>query len=147
MKLYTTLITLFFIMSFSVFSKETLKNFELRVYGEKQTISLEKIKADKVVINFFASWCVACLKEVPELNKLKEDAPSDQDIVFLAINANEKDFKIMKFIKKTNFSYTVLKDKGLDYSLSIGVEELPRTIVLDSKKRIIYSSSIPPSKL
>ena len=147
MKYNTILGIIIFILSFQVFSQDKLKNFDLPVYGKEETLTLESLKADKIVINFFASWCVACMKEVPELNHLKEMVASDQNVIFLAINANEKDYKIAKFLKKTKFSYRILKDKDLEYSLSVGVEELPRTLVLDADKKIIYSSDIPPNKI
>lgn len=145
LKIILSLTALMF--SLSALTKEKLKNFKLPVYGEEQELILDEIKADKIVINFFASWCVACVKEVSELNSLKASLKEGEKVVFLAINAGEKDFKIAKFLKKTKFSYRILQDQGLNYSLSVGVEKLPRTFVLDSEKNIIYSSELPPKKI
>lgn len=147
MKLKIILSILSLTLSFSTFSQERLRSFSLTTYGESEEVILEEIKADKIVINFFASWCVACVKEIPELNALKNRVKKGEKVVFLAINAGEKDYKIAKFLKKTGFSYQILRDQGLKYSLSVGVDKLPRTIVLDSQKNIIYSSDLPPEKI
>ena len=66
---------------------------------------------------------------------------------FVAINAGEKNVKIKKFMKRYKFSYKILEDKNRDYSKSIGVEELPRTLVIDEKGTITYSGTRPPKKL
>lgn len=145
MNLKALLYSLILLFSTVSDAQEKLKNFNLPVYNKEKNLSLDDIKADKIVINFFASWCTACMKEVGELNQLKAEYDKTKDIVFLAINAGEKDFKITKFLDKTKFDYLILKDDDLSYSMSIGVEKLPRTIVLNSKKEIIYSSELPPS--
>lgn len=135
------------LISYKTLSQEKLTDFKLPMFEKEEMLSLNQLKADKIVINFFASWCTACMKEIPELNHLKEQVDKKEKVIFLAINADEKDFKISKFLKKTKFSYLILKDPGLKYSLSIGVDQLPRTFVLDSEKRILYSSDVPPEKI
>ncbi|MCR9206260.1 MAG: TlpA family protein disulfide reductase, partial [Halobacteriovoraceae bacterium] len=98
----------------------------------------------KVVINFWASWCTSCAQEVPLLESLQKQNP---DVVFLAINAGDSKRKIKKFLKKYGFTWRVLMDKSKTFSKGLGVVSLPKTMVIDSKGKIIYEESVPPQSL
>lgn len=96
-----------------------------------------------MVINFFASWCTACIKELPELEALKRAHPN---AVFVAINAGEKPVLVKKFLAKYAFSYQVLLDPAKALSGKWGIEELPRTLVF-KQGILVYNQSIPPKGL
>lgn len=123
-----------------------IKGKELSVWKSKDSFDLSKsTNGKKLVVNFWASWCTACINELAELEELKKKYSDEYE--FVAINAGEKNIKIKKFMKRYKFSYKILQDKNRDYSKSIGVEELPRTLVIDEKGTITYSGTRPPKKL
>jgi len=122
-----------------------LNDFNLEVFNkENEVVSLDQYKGKKVYINFWASWCLSCIKELPELEELKLKYP---EVVFLAINAGEKPSKIKRFLRKYKFSFKILLDKERKYSKGIGVFSLPQSIVIDGSKEILYRGAIPPEKL
>ena len=94
----------------------------------------------KVLINFWASWCTACIQELAELEDLKK-ANEKNGVLFVAINAGEKKKKIKRFLRKYKFSYLILEDKDRVLSKSLNVTDLPKTIVIDNKMKV-YNLSI-----
>jgi capsule polysaccharide export protein KpsC/LpsZ len=65
----------------------------------------------------------------------------------VAINAGEKDSVIKKFLKQHDFPYIILKDADRVISKSLGVEDLPRTVVISSDKKIVFDGNRPPATL
>lgn len=125
---------------------ETIQNFELPVHNQDKIFKMEEQKGKTVVLNFFASWCIACIQEMPELNALKNKY-SSADYVFVAINAGDKPNQIKKLLSKYHFDFLILEDVTKAVSKKLGVNELPRTMVISPAGEIIYSSSTPPKNL
>ena len=51
--------------------------------GEKQTL----LNTDKVIIlNFWATWCPPCIKEIPELQKLKKEFGTSVEVFFISVD-------------------------------------------------------------
>lgn len=145
MKKSILILTLFF--NFTIFANE-VSDFTVPIYKTQEKFTLsEKIKDyDKIVLNFWASWCLPCKEEIPELEALKSRYQKDK-VLFIAINAGEKAKKIKKFIKKTKFSYLILEDKNRLVSKSLGVTSLPQTFVIDKKRKILFKGNRPPKDI
>jgi len=139
---------LFFLFSLfftsSIYAKK-MENFSLPIYGSKEAFHLkESLKKGRVILNFWASWCTSCAREIPELEELKKRYPKAQ---FIGINVGDKKKKIKKFIKKYNFSYLILEDRDKSFSKKIGISELPQTLVLGRDGEIHYQKHIPPKEI
>ncbi len=95
--------------------------------GKKLTLS--DFKGRWVVINFWATWCPPCLKEIPDLVSLYE---SRKDVMIIGIAMDYRDPKtVLKYVKSMSISYPiVLGDKKI--AAQIGpVSMLPTTYVFD----------------
>lgn len=124
---------------------EKLTNFTLSDFKTNLTYNLqEQTKGKKTLINFWASWCTSCAKEIPQLEELKKKY---KDANFIAINAGETSNLINKFIKKYQFSYTILTDPNRTISKSLGINALPVTIVIDQDMNILFKDIVPPKEL
>lgn len=131
--------------SFSLNAK-SLEDFSLPIYDSEKTFQLKNERSKGlVVLNFWATWCTACIKEIPVLENLKKTYSNKAQ--FFAINAGDKSRDISKFIKKHGFTFTILSDKDKSFSKGLNVLELPRTMVIDKKGVVIYDSDKPPAKL
>lgn len=134
----------FLFISLNMFA-ETLKEFTLLEFKTNIPYNLkEKSKGKKTLINFWASWCTSCAKEIPQLEELKNKY---QNVNFIAINAGETNNLINKFLKKYQFTYTLLNDTDRIVSKSLGINALPVTIVIDENLNIIYQGTVPPKDL
>ncbi len=138
---------LLFLLSFTAKS-ESLEDFTLPIYGKKESFNLKKESREykRTLINFWASWCTACIQELAELEALKKSYEKD-GVLFIAINAGEKRKKIKKFLRRYKFSYLILEDKNRDVSKKLKVTDLPKTIVIDSDMKILFIGNRPPKKI
>ena len=123
-----------------------IKNFGLPVYKSDKKFQLKKAlqKHEKVLINFWASWCTGCIQELPKLEELKKKY---KKVLFVAINAGESGKKIEKFIKTYNFSYLILEDKDRAISKSLDIKSLPQTLLVDKNRKILFRGNRPPKKI
>ena len=91
-------------------------------------------KSSVYLVNFWASWCSPCMKELPSLNRLN-DLYKDKGLGIITINSDydEQDKVIKKIIKKLGLSLTVLKDIKGKYTEGFQIEGLPVTILIKNK--------------
>ena len=102
-----------------------------------KTHELSHYRGQVVLVNFWASWCPPCIKEMPILERLKQKL-QDQPFEILAINVGEQKYRVWKFTKLVDFELPVLLDPGKDTFESWGGGVLPTSFLLDSKGRIRY---------
>ena len=67
-------------------------------------ISLSSFKGKIVVLNFWATWCAPCKREIPLLNQLVEKFSNREDIVFIALTNDSKN-RVENFLKTQEFKY------------------------------------------
>jgi len=114
-------------------------DFELSdLQGERW--SLKKFKGKVIILNFWFTTCIPCIKEIPELNKLVDEY-DPKNVVFLGLTFNNSD-QVRKFLTKHPFKYTLFPaSKEVDKKYNIS--SWPASIVIDRDgkiKKIIYSS-------
>jgi thiol-disulfide isomerase/thioredoxin len=102
-----------------------------------QQHSLDDYRGQVVLVNFWASWCPPCIKEMPVLERLQQDL-HEQPFEILAVNVGEKKYKVWKFVKLINFGLPVLLDTHKDTFNAWGLSVLPTSFLLDKQGRIRY---------
>lgn len=102
----------------------TLKNLE----GEE--VSLEDYRGKIVLLNFWATWCGYCDKEMPDMQKL--DTEND-DVVVLAIDVMEEKKIVEKYIEKGGYDFQVLLDEKGDLSQTYLVSAFPTSYFIDKE--------------
>ena len=137
-----TLLLIFLFLQLSIAAKE-IKKFKLPEYDSQNHYEIPKSKK-KVVLNFWATWCTSCIKELDELETLKKKYPNYE---YIALNAGDTKKKIKRFLKKHPWSYKVIMDKDKSVAKGLGVLSLPQTWVIDEKGNIIYKELSPPKTL
>ena len=96
---------------------------------EGQTLGSEDLKDNIVVLDFWATWCEACVSEIPEFNKLeKEYSTRGVRVIGLAVQSGWAS-DIQKFVKQYNMRYTVLVGND-DTVADFGVISFPNTFVI-----------------
>lgn len=101
-----------------------------------KTVSLSDFRGKIVFINFWTTWCLACVIEMPSMEKLHQQF-KDKDFVMLAINLQESASKVIEFYKEHNLSFTALLDITGDVAAGFGIRAIPTTFILDKNGRLI----------
>ena len=101
--------------------------------------SLSEWNGKPQVINFWATWCAPCRREIPMLNALAGDGAWPEIVLIgIAIDFRED---VQRYLQATPIDYTVLigEQDGLDAARAFGVESLglPFTAFVDTSGRIV----------
>jgi thiol-disulfide isomerase/thioredoxin len=91
-----------------------------------------------LIINFWATWCAPCRREIPMLNALaRDEADAGFAVIGIAIDFRED---VLHYLQKTPIDYTVLigEQDGMDAARAFGIESLglPFTAFTDRQGRI-----------
>ena len=95
-------------------------------------------KEDILVINFWATWCAPCKKEMPSLNNLAENMEYDNvRIITVASGRNSKEAIDAFFTDNNLANLNKFRDPKGKTAMSYGVTALPTTVVIDPTGREI----------
>ena len=94
-----------------------------------KTYSLPGLRGRVVLLNFWATWCPPCRKEMPDLEKLYR-LFGEKGLVVLAVSDEERD-TVTGFLAKQNYTYPVLLDPGRKVHTAFAVEGIPKTFLFD----------------
>lgn len=97
--------------------------------------TLNKLKADITIIDFFGTWCAPCIRALPELEKFKEKFKADLQVILVSI---EDKNKLAKFIKSRQpFAFPMIVDADNVFANAFKPPSYPYTIVLDKNLKIL----------
>jgi peroxiredoxin len=100
--------------------------------------TLKDLKGKVVLLNFWATWCPPCRKEMPDLETLyRRFGP--QGLVILGIDDEEAE-KVKPFIAQQGITYPVLLDPGRRVNTLFEIEGIPKTFVYDRAGKIVAQS-------
>lgn len=102
-------------------------------------ISLSQYRGKVVLVEFWISFCGFCIKAVPALNQI-EDKYKDKDFKLLAINNNDAQDIVQKFVNVNKPKYEILYGDQ-ETTEKYGVDGFPSFFLIDKTGRIIYSDS------
>ncbi len=96
---------------------------------------LENYRGKVVLLDFWASWCAPCRKELPSIEKFHREY-RDKGLVILAINTETHDVA-RAFVKKYGYTFPVVRDAEGTVLDDYAVSSIPVTIVIDRTGRIV----------
>lgn len=103
--------------------------------------NLHDYKGKVVMINFFATWCPPCRKELPRVQKEIYDVyKSNKNFELFVFGREENWDKLTPFIEKTGYTFPILPDAKRAIFSQYASSGIPRNVVLDEEGKIIYLS-------
>lgn len=108
---------------------DTLDNISNIVDLNGMPVDISMFVGKKVLINFWATWCAPCKKEMPDLLEAQKILKKE-NYIFLLIS-DESQAQILDFKKKTNYDFTFLK--STKPTTTLGIYALPTTFVYNEK--------------
>ncbi len=148
MKQLIIIVTLLFTSTF-LFAQD---EFTLVKTGEKapdftfetapgKTVKLSDLKGKVVWINFFATWCGPCRKELPHLQEEVYDKYKDNDDFVLIILGREHSWdEVNKFKEEQGFNMPFSPDPERAAFSLYAKQNIPRNFIIDKEGKIAYSS-------
>jgi len=100
-----------------------------------KTWTRSALKGKVVLVNFWATWCPPCRKEMPDLNALY-DRFKAKGFVILAIS-DEKTDVVSKFIREHKYTYPILLDPGRKVNTDYQVMGIPKSFLYDRTGKMI----------
>lgn len=103
------------------------------------TLALESLRGKVVIVDFWATWCVPCLSEIPMFNQLKKDyQPRGVEVVAISLD-EEGSSKVRPFLKAHPMDYTqVIGDQSTAASFNVSADTLPVTLLIDKQGRVRF---------
>lgn len=97
--------------------------------AEGEAVNLSDFSGKPVVINFWATWCGYCVREMPAFEKIA--AEYADDVVFMMINVTdgqqETKEEALAFIEEKGYTFPVYYDTDLSATMAYGAYSLPAT--------------------
>jgi peroxiredoxin len=100
-------------------------------------VRLAEQRGQVVMLNFWASWCGPCRKEMPLLEEMSKRY-SAAGFVLYGVNVEEDNTDAKKLIKELGVTFPILYDTESKASSLYNVDAMPTTVVIDKKGAIRF---------
>jgi peroxiredoxin len=100
--------------------------------------TLQSLHGKVVLVNFWATWCPPCRKEMPDLDALYRKF-KDKGLVVLAIS-DEEVVKVKPFLAERNLAFPILLDPGRKINDLFRIDGIPKTFIYDREGKLAAQS-------
>lgn len=101
---------------------------------DQKPLDLKKYKGKTVFLNFWATWCKPCIKEMPSIQNAR-NILQNEEIVFL-LASNESIKQIQEFRIKHDYEFNYLR---IENSEELNIQAMPTTYIFSPDGRLVFS--------
>jgi peroxiredoxin len=110
------------------------------------SVDLGSMKGNVVLLNVWATWCIPCRREIPELQALHQDYESKGLRIWgVSVDAGEADADVNAFIKDFSMTYIVLRDPAERVLSTFRIQGVPASYLID-REGIVRWRTLGPFK-
>jgi len=102
-------------------------------------IQLDDFKGRYVLLDFWATWCLPCMREIPFLKKIRNEFPAEK-LEIIGISEDMDIAKLKEAIVKNTINWIHIFDEGNKIESLFGIITIPTTILINREGVIIYNS-------
>jgi peroxiredoxin len=109
------------------------------------TVTTADLKGKVTMLQFTASWCGVCRKEMPHIEKeIWQKHKSNYDFVLIGVDLNEPLEKVIKFGKDMEITYPLALDPGgeIFYTFADKGAGVTRNVIIDRSGKIVYMTRL-----
>lgn len=105
--------------------------------SQGENLRLEDFRGQVVMLNFWASWCGPCRREMPLMDDLYQQY-KNLGFTVLAVNVDENRDEAVRFLAKVPVTYPILYDSEGRVSEQYKVQAMPTTLMIDREGRVRF---------
>lgn len=147
MKKLTTILLLCLAFSFA-YAEEDPNDFNVKQIGDNvpefsfttldgKTASISDFEGKTILINFFATWCGPCMKELPILQKQIWEGIDDEGLIVLTFGRGHSAEELKKWNQKKGFTFPISPDMDKSIYELFFTKYIPRNVVVSKDGKII----------
>ena len=108
---------------------------------DDEVVDLKTLKGKVVIINFWATWCPPCRREMPSLQRLYNKI-SNKNVVVLAVDVGESAEKVDDYLSNISpeVTFQALLDSRSDAMMRWKVRGLPSTFIVNKQGKVVYKA-------
>lgn len=99
---------------------------------------LKDYKGKFVLLNFWATWCAPCRKEMPSMSNLHDEL-NNRSLEVVGVHVGPSLAGVKKFLDNVPVNFTILIDKNMQLT-NWGVRGLPTTFLINPEGRLVYEA-------
>ncbi|MCU4154457.1 TlpA family protein disulfide reductase [Carboxylicivirga sp. A043] len=104
-------------------------------------VSTADLKGKVVLINFFATWCPPCVKELPVLEKeVWKQFKDNEDFVLLVVGREHNPEELKKFAEDKGLDLPFCPDEERKVFSQFATQSIPRNYIINKGGKIVYAS-------
>ncbi len=119
---------------------DTVDGIRLAAFGSDDEIDLASF-GEPLVVNYWASWCLFCIEEMPAFQSVYEDVKGD--VAFLGVNIQDDESQAKRLLKLTGVKYPHASDPNGDVFQKLRSRSMPTTVFVDETGGILERFSGP----
>ena len=132
-------ILLLFIFFQILFSQDISPNFSLKKINGRTVKIGEYLNDGPVLINFWATWCAPCKKEMVFLERFEYEYKKEGfSVLSISIDSQKSLAQVRSYIRINNYSFDVFLDPNMQVFKKMNGNLMPTNILLDKKGNIIW---------
>ena len=133
------IISSLFIIFQILLSQDISPNFSLKKINGRTVKIGEYLENGPVLINFWATWCAPCKKEMVFLEKFENEYKKEGfSVLSISIDSQKSLAQVRSYIRINNYSFDVFLDPNMQVFKKMNGNLMPTNILLDKKGNIIW---------
>jgi len=99
-----------------------------------QRLTLERYRGRPLVVNFFASWCGPCAREMPDFARVHRDL--GDEVTFLGVNLQDNPQAALALVERSGVAYDLGRDQGALFA-AVGGVAMPTTAFITAEGEVV----------
>lgn len=122
-------------------SQGSVDGITLAGFDSPDRVELSSFRGEPLVINYWASWCLFCIEEMPDFQRVYEEV--EGDVAFLGVNIQDAVAPAKELAKATGVRYPLASDPNGDIFQKLRARSMPTTVFVDEGGEIVERFSGP----
>ncbi|MBW3574331.1 MAG: TlpA family protein disulfide reductase [Actinobacteria bacterium] len=101
--------------------------------------SFADYRGTPLVVNFFASWCVPCVAEMPAFESVHQQRAAE--VAFLGVNLRDSVADATALVERTGVTYDIARDPAGELAGALGVVAMPSTVFVSADGTIVATQA------